>query len=102
MAAVFGNAKTARLLGDGAGGERGGVGGEAGIVGHWKEVRESHMAPGNVAPNMPAASTKGQIRAESEDLHVSFDCNLPRLATRWQPSPTNCLKTFSDQGPLDP
>lgn len=93
MAAVFGNAETARALGDGAGGERGGVGGGAGIVGHWKEVMESHMAPGNVAPNRPAAPTKGQIRTESKDLHAffcSFDCHLPRLATRWQPSPTNC------------
>lgn len=92
MAAVFGNAGTARSQGDGAGGERGGVGGEAGIVGHWKEVRGSRRAPGKVAPNRPAAPAKGQIRTESKDLHAFFcslDSNIPRLATRWQPSATN-------------
>lgn len=62
------NAEIVPALEGGVGGERGGVGGEAGIVGHWTEGRENHMALGNVAPNMPAAPIKGQIRTESKEL----------------------------------
>lgn len=72
VAVVFGNAETVPVLGGGVGGERGGVGGEAGIAGRWTEVRESHMALGNAAPNMPVAPTKGQIRTESKALHLFF------------------------------
>lgn len=99
-AAVFGNAGTARSPGDGAGGERGGAGGEAGIVDHWKEVRGSRRAPGNVALNMLAAPAKGQMGTKSKDLHAFFcslDCNKPRLATRWRPSATNCPLVGSDK-----
>lgn len=77
VAAVFGNAETARLLGDGAGGERGGVGGGAGIVGHWKEVRESHTAPGNVAPSMPAASKKKNNKRKTTNKSGDLTVNYP-------------------------
>lgn len=73
MAVVTENAEIVPAPGGGAGGERGGVGGEAGIVGHWTEVRGSHMALGNVAPNMPAAPTERQITTESKELQSLFN-----------------------------
>lgn len=58
MVVVSGKAETVRVLGGGAGGARGGVDGEAGTGGHWTVARERHMAPANVALNMPVASEK--------------------------------------------
>lgn len=59
MVVASGKAGTVRVWGGGAGGERGGVDGEAGTEGHWTAARERHRAPANVALNMPAASGKG-------------------------------------------
>lgn len=71
-----GKAKTAQVLGGGAGGARGGVDVEAGDGGHWTEARERHMARANVASNMPAASGKerksgkrGQLRIKGPFCH---------------------------------
>lgn len=73
MAVVTENAEIVPALEGGAGGGRGGVGGRAGTAGHWTEVRGSHMALGNVAPNMPAAPSKGQITTESKELQSVFN-----------------------------
>lgn len=65
-----GKAKTAQVLGGGAGGARGGVDGEAGDGGHWTEARERHMALANVASNMPVASGKEWIRSKRGKLNI--------------------------------
>ena len=68
MAVVSGKAGTVRVWGGAAGGERGGVDGEAGTEGRWTTARERHRAPANVALNMPVASGKGCIRREKRFL----------------------------------
>lgn len=62
--AASGKAKTAQVLGGGAGGARGGADGEAGGGGRWTEARGRHTALANVASNMPVASGKERIRSE--------------------------------------
>lgn len=59
VAVASGKAGTVLAWEGGAGGERGGVDGEAGTEGHWTAARERHRALANVALNMPVASAKG-------------------------------------------
>lgn len=59
MAVASEKGGTVQVWGGGAGGERGGVDGEAGTEGHLTAARERHRAPANVALNMPVASGKG-------------------------------------------
>lgn len=66
MVVVSGKAETALVLGGGAGGERSEVDGEAGTGGHWTVGRGRHMAPVNVALNMPVASGKEKMGRERE------------------------------------
>lgn len=60
------------MWGGGAGGERGGVDGEAGTEGHWTAARERHRAPANVALNMPVASGKGGKKERETVLIARF------------------------------
>lgn len=56
MVVVSGKVGTVRVRGGVAGGERGGVDGEAGTEGHLTAEKERRRAPANVALNMPVAS----------------------------------------------